>query len=354
MTSGQRIALDAMGGDKAPAMVVRGADLAVLRYPNLALSLVGDAAKIEPLVAATRYLKKARYEIVHTDKAISASEKPSVALRSGRGSSMRMAIDLVREGKADGIVSAGNTGALMVISRFVLGMCPGIERPAIASFFPTRRGETCMLDLGANIECDEHNLVQFALMGAIFARIVLGLEQPTVGLLNVGSEEQKGHEDVREAAAIIRGTEMPFSFHGFVEGDDITAGTVDVIVTDGFSGNIALKTAEGTARMLTHSLREAFRSSYLAMLGYLLAAGALRRFRNRMDPRRYNGAVLLGVNGITVKSHGGTDEVGFANAIGVAADMARHGFLDRVKEDLKNVEIPGKTNSGMRKDEAAK
>ncbi len=324
-----------MGGDKAPDMVIRGADVALERDPHLDFVLVGDEKRIGTLVEKTRRLKKRNPVIIHTDKAIGAADKPSVALRTGRGSSMRMAIDAVAEGRADCVVSAGNTGALMAMAKFVLRPVPGIDRPAIAGVFPTLRGESAMLDLGANIDCDATNLVQFAIMGQIFARTVLGLERPVVGLLNVGSEEQKGHEAIREAATILRNIkDMPFDFHGFVEGDDIPSGTVDVVVTDGFSGNIALKTAEGTSRLIGQFLRDAFRSSLMSKVGYLLARSAVGQLRQRMDPRRYNGAVFLGLNGIAVKSHGGTDALGFANAIGVAADMARHGFLETVKTEL--------------------
>lgn len=337
MSDGLTVALDAMGGDQAPDMVVRGADIALERSPELKFIFVGDETRIAPLVAKTKRLKHQSPEIVHTDKVISAEEKPSVALRKGKGSSMRLAIDLVSDGRADCVVSAGNTGALMAMSKLVLRPIRGIDRPAIAGFFPTRRGESAMLDLGANVVCDATNLVQFAIMGQIFVRTVLGLERPVVGILNVGSEEQKGHESVREAATILRSmTDMPFEFHGFVEGDDIPAGTVDVVVTDGFSGNIALKTAEGTSRLIGQFLRDAFRNSLLSKLGYLLARGAVGQLRQRMDPRRYNGAMFLGLNGIAVKSHGGTDALGFANAIGVAADMKRYGFLEKVREELTN------------------
>lgn len=339
MTSHITIALDGMGGDQAPGLVVQGADIAIERTPELRCILVGDEAQLTPLVAQTKRLKNTEYRIVHTEHKVGASEKPSVALRGGRKSSMRMAIDLVANGTAHGVVSAGNTGALMAMSKLVLRMCPGIERPAIASFFPTLRGESCMLDLGANIECDANNLVQFAVMGEMFARIVLGLDRPSIGLLNVGSEEQKGHEELRDAAAVLRSFETAMEFRGFVEGDDITAGTVDVIVTDGFSGNIALKTAEGTSRMFTHFLREAFKSTIFTRIGYLLCRPAINQLRERMDPRRYNGAVFLGLNGIAVKSHGGTDALGFANAVGVAADMAKYGFLDKVKEELAVLHI---------------
>ena len=247
---------------------------------------------------------------------------------------MRLAIDAVAEGRADCVVSAGNTGALMAMSKVVLRTVPGIDRPAMASLFPTQRGESVMLDLGANVECDADNLVQFALLGDVFARTVLGLVQPVVGLLNVGSEELKGHDAVREAAARLRDTFSPISFHGFVEGDDIGAGTVDVIVTDGFTGNIALKTAEGTVKLVIEFFRAAFRHSLLGRIGYIFARGALNRLRGRLDPRRYNGAVFLGLQGIAVKSHGGADALSFANAIGVAVDMKANGFLDKIREEL--------------------
>ena len=317
-------------------MVVAGADLALERLPDLRFVIVGNESVLAPLIGRTRYLCQSGYRIVHTDAQIDGTDRPSVALRSGRKSSMRMAIDQVAEGAAAGVVSAGNTGALMAMAKLVLRTCPGIDRPAIASFFPNLRGETCMLDLGANVACEAENLVQFAIMGEIFTRTVLGLQSPTVGLLNVGSEEQKGHEDLRQAAGILRNAKgtIPMDFRGFVEGDDIASGAVDVIVTDGFTGNIALKTAEGVSHLITHYLREAFRSTVSSRLGYLFSRSAMSQLRERLDPRRYNGAMFLGLNGIVVKSHGGTDELGFANAIGVAADMIRFGFLDTVREEL--------------------
>jgi len=223
---------------------------------------------------------------------------------------------------------------LMAMSKFVLKTLPGIDRPAIASFFPTLRGESVMLDLGANLSCDADNLVQFAVMGHVFARTVLGILRPTVGLLNVGSEEVKGHEAVREAFALLRATSLPGEFHGFVEGDDIARGTVDVIVTDGFTGNVALKTLEGTAKLYAEFLKRSFKSSLIARFGYLLARPALNALRVRTDPRRYNGAIFLGLNGVAVKSHGGTDALGFANAIGVAVDMVTQESLEKIREDF--------------------
>jgi len=333
LTEPLTIALDAMGGDNAPRIVVKGAALARIRHPNVRFLLFGNEAKIQPLLKRKPKLKKI-VSLIHTDKIVPGDMKPSLALRQGRGSSMWEAINAVRDGKAGAAVSAGNTGALMAMAKLTLGTLPGIDRPAIAAFFPTMRGESVMLDLGANVECDANNLVQFAVMGEVFARTVLGMQQPTIGLLNVGEEPVKGRDAVKTASTILRNTRLPIKFEGFVEGDDIAAGTVDVIVTDGFTGNIALKTAEGTARLLREFVRQAFKSSFVAKIGFFLAGSALRKMQVRTDPRRYNGAMFLGLNGIAVKSHGGTDAFGFANAIGVAIDLAAGGFNDRIKEEF--------------------
>ena len=327
------IALDAMGGDRAPAMVIQGADLALERHPDVRFLIFGAEDQVAPLLAKLPRLADAA-TLHHTEEVVLDDAKPSQALRTARRSSMWLAIDAVADGRADGVVSAGNTGALMGIAKFVLKTLPGIDRPAIATFFPTRRGESVMLDLGANIECDAENLVQFALMGDVFARTVLGLLQPTVGLLNVGSEDLKGNDAVRAASARLRSGILPVRFEGFVEGDDIPAGTVDVVVTDGFTGNVALKTAEGTAKLFGESLRAAFNHSLMARIGYLFARGALKKLAARIDPRRYNGAMFLGLAGIAVKSHGSTDAFGFANAIGVAIDMKVNGFLEKIGSDL--------------------
>ncbi|HXP31460.1 MAG TPA: phosphate acyltransferase PlsX [Stellaceae bacterium] len=332
------IALDAMGGDRAPDMVIKGANIALQRFPQAEFLLFGAESRIDPLLAKLPRLK-ARATIRHTDEAIGGDAKPSAALRTGRRSSMRLAIDAVAAGEAHCIVSAGNTGALMAMAKFALRMLPGIDRPAMASFFPTRRGESVMLDLGANVECDAENLTQFALMGEVFARTVLGLLNPTVGLLNVGSEELKGNEAVRGAALRLRAPGSGIRFHGFVEGNDIAAGTVDVVVTDGFTGNVAVKTAEGTARLFSDFLRGAFRHSLTARVGYLFAQPALRKLRERLDPRRYNGAVLLGLDGICVKGHGGSDTLAFANAIGVAVDMEVNGFLEQIRSGLARISM---------------
>jgi phosphate acyltransferase len=333
VSRGITIALDAMGGDAAPGIVLKGADIAGRRYPGVDYLLFGAEEMICPLLAKLPTLSD-RTTLIHTNEVVADDTKPSAALRSGRGSSMRLAIDAVGDGRAAGVVSAGNTGAFMAMAKFVLKMLPGIDRPAIASFFPTQRGESVMLDLGANIECDAENLVQFALMGDVFARTVLGLIEPTVGLLNVGEEDLKGNDAVRGASARLRLAVTPIRFYGFVEGDDIAAGTVDVVVTDGFTGNVAVKTAEGTAKLFAEFLEAAFRHSLSARIGYLFARRALHKLRIRCDPRRYNGAMLLGLNGIAVKSHGSTDAFGFANAIGVAIDMKVNGFLDKIRVEL--------------------
>jgi glycerol-3-phosphate acyltransferase PlsX len=333
LTAALTIALDAMGGDHAPDVVIEGVQIAHVRLPDVRFLVFGDEARIEPLLQRFPDVRSV-IEVRHTDQVVHGTDKPSQVLRTGKQTSMWLAIKAVHDKEADGVVSAGNTGALMALSKFILRMVPGIDRPAIAGFYPTERGESVMLDLGANVVCDAENLVEFAIMGDVFARIVLGVEEPTVGLLNVGSEELKGNDAVRNAAAILKAGQLPLNFYGFVEGNDITKGTVDVVVADGFSGNIALKAAEGTANLYQRFLREAFSSSWLAQLGYLLARPALVKVKMRTDPRRYNGAMLLGLNGITVKSHGGTDAEGFANAIGVAVDLVRQEFNERIKEEL--------------------
>jgi len=327
------IALDAMGGDHAPGIVLKGAEIALQRHPGVRYLLFGAQDEVRPLLAKLPSLGEA-VTLFHTSEVVADDAKPSLALRAGRPSSMKLAIDAVADGRADGVVSAGNTGALMAMAKSALKMLPGIDRPAIASFFPTQRGESVMLDLGANVECDAENLVQFALMGDVFARTILGLVEPTVGLLNVGAEDLKGNDAVRAASARLRLAMTPTQFYGFIEGDDIAAGTVDVVVTDGFTGNIAVKTAEGTIKLFSEFLEAAFRHSLLARIGYLFARGALKKLQMRCDPRRYNGAMFLGLGGIAVKSHGSTDAFGFANAISVAIDMKVNGFLDKIRVEL--------------------
>ncbi len=340
MTGPLTIALDAMGGDNAPRIVLRGTNIARKRFPETRFLLFGDEGKLNPLLRRLPRLRKVT-SVQHTADVVRDDDKPVVALRSGRKSSMRMAIDAVREGEAQGIVSAGNTGALMAMAKVALRTLPGIDRPAMASFFPTLRGESVMLDLGANVECSAENLIQFAIMGEVFARTVLGTLQPTVGILNVGAEDMKGNESVRTAAAVLREVDLPLRFHGFIEGNDIAEGTVDVIVADGFTGNIALKTAEGTARLINEFLGRAFRNSAMAGIGYLFARRALKKMRARIDPRRYNGAVFLGLNGIVVKSHGASDPLAFANAISQAVDMAVHGFIETIRSEIESLDAQG-------------
>jgi len=327
------LALDGMGGDHAPDVVVNGADIARERYPDTTYLLFGDPARLKPLVDRRKGLAQA-VEIVPAADAVSADDKPSFALRRRRQSSMWLACQAAAEGRADTVVSAGNTGALLAISMFAMRMLDGADRPALASFLPTTRGETVMLDLGANLECDAGNLAEFAVMGSVFAQVLLGLDAPKVGLLNVGSEELKGHEELRQAAGWLRRAGGPVNFHGFVEGNDIGAGVVDVVVTDGFTGNVALKAIEGTAKLYSGWVREVFRTSTFAKVGYLFSSGAWRKLYKRVDPRRYNGGVFVGLNGVCVKSHGGTDDLGFAYAIGVGRDMVRYEYKSKLIDGL--------------------
>ena len=337
MTDGPIIALDAMGGDFAPKMVLEGADLALVRHPSVRFLLFGDSAKLQPVLDALPRLRLAS-TLRHTPDAVAASDKPAQTLRNGRQTSMWLAVEAVQAGEASAVVSAGNTGALMAISRFLLRMLEGIERPALASIWPNMRGESVVLDLGANVECDAKDLFDFAVMGAAFARITMGLSRPRLGLLNVGTEDMKGSNALKLAGQKLKAADLPFEFVGFVEGSDISLGTADVVVTDGFTGNIALKTAEGTAKMIIDMLRNAMSASWLSKLGYLMARGAFRVLAGRLDPRVHNGGVFLGLNGLAVKSHGGTDALGFAAAIDVAVDLARGQLVQKITQDLSNAQ----------------
>ncbi|MBT4700017.1 MAG: phosphate acyltransferase PlsX [Rhodospirillaceae bacterium] len=330
------LSLDAMGGDNSPRIVVEGVNLVLKELPNVDYLLFGDEAQITPLLEEFPRVRE-RCQVRHTTDVVDNDMKPAVALRSARQSSMRLAINAVHDGEADGVVSAGNTGALMAIAKFVLKTLPGIKRPAIAGYFPTRNGDTVMLDLGANIECDADNLVQFAVMGEVFSRNVLGIVEPSIGILNVGAEGLKGNEAVKKAAAILENTDLPVKFYGFIEGNDIPIGTVDVVVTDGFTGNVALKTAEGTIKMVGFYLRQALMSSLLSRIGAILASFALKKLKFQLNPSRYNGAMFLGLNGICVKSHGGTDAYGFSHAIKVAVEMISDGLNDAIKEDFAHL-----------------
>jgi phosphate acyltransferase len=328
------IALDAMGGDHAPASVIEGASIARRKFPELSFIFYGDEARIAPLLDHYPALKPVS-RIVHTDVVVAADAKPSVALRQSKNSSMRLAIEAVEKGEAQAVVSAGNTGALMAISKLTLRMLPGINRPAIASVFPSYDGSVVMLDLGANLECSAEDLFQFAIMGDAYARAVLHQTNPRIGLLNVGTEESKGHPEIREAAQMLRDTPLAINFQGFVEGNDVPLGKVDVVVADGFGGNIMLKTAEGTAKLMTSFLRDSFRANKWTKLSYLIASKTMGQLKKKIDPRRYNGAMFLGLNGVAVKSHGGADSYAFYHAIKVAAGLVQAQTNRRIIEELQ-------------------
>ena len=327
------LAIDVMGGDHGPQTTIQGVVLAAKKHPNVNFVLFGDKHK------SSEELKKnpdlTNYEFIHTTESISSTDEPVNALRKLKKSSMRLGINSVQLAKANGFVSAGNTGALMAISKFVLKTIKGIDRPAIAALLPTMKGQAVVLDLGANVECSNENLVQFALMGDLFSKSVLGIQNPRLGLLNVGSEQIKGHTTVKKTFDDLQKMNSKINFYGFVEGNDINKGIVDVIVTDGFSGNIALKTAEGVAELIFTFLKNAYASSIISKIGYLLSKPAINRFKTRIDPRKYNGAVLLGLNGIVVKSHGGTDAFGFSNAIGVAISLIENSYTDEIKKEME-------------------
>ena len=331
-----RIALDAMGGDVGAAVVIPGAAISLTRHPDTEFLLFGDRGSIDAQLAKHPALK-AVSSVIHTDVAVSMHDKPSQALRRGRKtSSMWLAIEAVKKGEADVAVSAGNTGALMAMARFCLRTLPGVDSPAIAAVWPTVRGDSVVLDLGATIGGDAQHLVTLALLGSAMASVLFDLTKPTIGLLNIGVEEIKGREEIREAAELLREMNLPqLEYIGFVEGDGIGRGAADVIVAEGFSGNIALKAAEGTARQISEFLREALSGRFLSRIGYLLARPAFRALRDKLDPNKSNGGVLLGLNGVVVKSHGGTDADGFAYAVDVGYEMARYDLLNKINQMLK-------------------
>ncbi|AMS42958.1 phosphate acyltransferase PlsX [Aminobacter aminovorans] len=330
-----KISIDAMGGDHGPSVIIPALAKVAIRRTDIRFIIYGREEVVRPELA--KYPKLAAVsEFVHCEVAVRMDDKPSQALRQGRWkSSMWKAIEAVKSGTSDACVSAGNTGALMAMSKFCLRTMATIDRPAIAALWPTARGESIVLDVGATIGADAHQLTDFAILGTGMARALFGIDRPTVGLLNVGVEEIKGQEEVKEAGRMLREANMAsMNYQGFVEGDDIGKGTTDVVVTEGFSGNIALKTAEGTARQIAGYLREAMSRTLMAKIGYLFAKGAFDRLREKMDVRRANGGVFLGLNGIVVKSHGGADADGFAAAIEMAYDMVRNRLLDRIEADL--------------------
>lgn len=331
-----RIAMDAMGGDEGVQVMVAGAALAADRYPQVRFLLVGDQPRIERTLdrhAALRPL----VEILHAADTISGEDKPSQALRRARTTSMGMAIHAVKDGSAGAALSAGNTGALMAIAKLALRTIPGIDRPALAAILPTLQpSDVVMLDLGANTECDARNLVQFAIMGAAYARIVNSQPSPRVRLLNIGTEEIKGTEELRDAAALLkeRAGDLSMIFDGFTEADKICRGEVDVVVTDGFSGNIALKAIEGTARFVGDLLRRSFSSSLRSKIGFLISRPATDLLKHHLDPNNHNGAVFLGLNGVVVKSHGSASAIGVANAVGVTQRLLEENLTERIKADL--------------------
>lgn len=329
------LAIDAMGGDAGPKTVVDGVFLAAKRGLRAKFLLFGDGAVLERLTADAP--RRIEIEVRHTDNIVSMTDKPSHVIRRGRDTSMWAAMAAVRDGEAQAVVSCGNTGALMALARLQLRMIEGVDRPAITALWPTRRGRSVVLDVGANVEADEKQLVQFAIMGEAFYRALMGVEKPTVGLLNVGAEDLKGHELIRTAARTLREADPEMAFKGFVEGDDISDGTVDVVVTDGFTGNIALKSAEGAARLVGGWVRDALRGTINAKFGSLFMAPGLRKLKDRIDPSSVNGGVFLGVNGVVVKSHGGSDARAVASAVNVAASLATRSFLDEVAETVQSV-----------------
>jgi phosphate acyltransferase len=340
-TDGSWIAVDAMGGDEGLATMLAGVAAARRRFEGMRFLLVGDESAIRAGLANHPNLT-ANSDVVHAPDQIGPNDKPSQAIRRAKTTSMGVAIDLVKQGRAAAAVSSGNTGALMAMAKLALRTIPGIDRPALAAPFPTLGdNDVVLLDLGANTECDARNLIQFAVMGAAYARTTLDLESPRVALLNIGSEDQKGTDEIRDAAQALRDAKhLPLSFTGFIEGDKLSRGDVDVIVCDGFSGNIALKTAEGTARFVADLLRRAFSSSMRSKIGFLISRPATELLRHHLDPNNHNGAVFLGLNGLVVKSHGGANETGVANAIAVAAKMVRDDLTRRIAEDLGHFDAP--------------
>ena len=326
------VAIDCMGGDHGPHVTVPAAVKFQRRYPDAHIILVGLRELVEPELRSIRAEISPRLRIHHASEIVTMDEPPALALRGKRDSSMRVAVNLVKSGEAQACISAGNTGALMAISRFVLKTLPGIERPAIASILPTLRGHTCMLDLGANVECTPQQLLQFGIMGATLMASVEHIAKPSVGLLNIGEEDIKGSEVVKQAAELLRDGDL--NFYGNIEGDDIYKGTTDVVVCDGFVGNVALKTSEGLARMLATFLRHEFKRNIFTSLAGLIALPVINAFKRRIDPRRYNGASLLGLRGIVVKSHGDADSIAFEFAIERAAEEVRNGVLRRISERM--------------------
>ena len=338
------LSIEAMGGDAAPSVAIEGLALFCQRHSDIKFLLHGDRVRLEPLVNKHPLVAK-RSEIRHTDVFVGMGDKPSQALRKARGSSMWNAVECVKTGEAGAAVSAGNTGALMAIAIMLLRKMAGVHRPGMTALWPTMRGTSVVLDVGANLEADASQLVTFAVMGEAYARAITGKASPAIGLLNIGTEDSKGHGHLKAAAEMLQDETLGLNYHGFVEGDDISAGTVDVVVTDGFSGNVALKTAEGTARLVSQYMRDAFSDGVRAKLGAFLVSEGINRLRDKMNPSNVNGGVLLGLNGVVVKSHGGTDAEGYATAIKLAADLAESKYKDEVLSGLQRIATVTKKNA---------
>jgi glycerol-3-phosphate acyltransferase PlsX len=330
-------AIDAMGGDNAPQAIIAGTDLFLQHNSNIDFMFFGDEEKILPILENFPKLKS-HAKITHTKDCISSAEKPSIALRKGKKSSMKLAIDAVKDGAADAIISAGNTGALMIMSKLSLRSLDGVDRPAICTTMPSEseNGSVVFLDMGANASCDAHNLAIFAVMGNAFAKVVLACKNPTIGLLNIGSEELKGNDTIKAANQIINEEYPNLNYKGYIEGDDILKGTVDIVVTDGFTGNITLKTIEGTSKTIKKFLKAGFNNSLLAKIGFLLSSFSLKKTFNKIDPRNHNGAMFLGLNGICIKSHGNADKVSFANALKVTLKLVKNQVNQQIIAQLKN------------------
>ena len=332
------VAIDVMGGDHGPHVTIPAAIKCMARNDNLNIILVGSQTAIEAELKARHVRPSPRLRVRHASEVVAMDESPALALRNKKDSSMRVAIDLVKSGEADACVSAGNTGALMATARFVLKTLPGIDRPAIATFMPSLKGPVLMLDLGANVDCTAEHLLQFAIMGSMLAAVVNHKERPTVGLLNIGEEEIKGNEMVKQAAELIRASHL-INFYGNVEGDDIYKGTTEVVVCDGFVGNVSLKSAEGLAKMISTLLRQEFGRNLLTKLAGLIALPVMNAFKRQVDPRRFNGATLLGLRGVVVKSHGGADSFAFEHAIAAAAEEVEGSVLKRISDQLHQLTL---------------
>ena len=338
MSNQVNIAVDCMGGDNDATFVLPGLLLTLKKYPNIKFQLFGDEKTIKSRISQYKAVENAS-DIIHCDTHVKMDEKPSTAIKNGRGkSSIWIAIEHLKKGDADFMVSAGNTGALMAMSTLILKTISKIQRPAIAAIWPTINGETIVLDIGATIGFNKKQLMDFSILGASMAQIILDVEQPTLSLLNIGEEEIKGLDEIKASHELLKSTERFFKYKGFIEGNQIGRGFSDVVVTDGFTGNVALKTAEGTASQISKYFKDSIDRSIMAKVGYLFAASAFRSLREKMNPSRLNGGVFLGLNGIVIKSHGNTDPIGFSSAVDLGIDMHKAALLDKIKSNIELTE----------------